>query len=197
MCEGDIYAFAVQMYDRVEAGCRHVVIEQVFESVAADYAASVVEDGEPGVEVGVIAEHVGDKLGVKPEVRKEFGIGCEVDIGAVLLGSISFAVFDEFSAVEDGFVHTTIAEASCYEAAAECVDGFQTYAVHADGGGEDGRVVLSAGVQLRDSVDQFAEGNAAAVVAHFCRAVVGDVHLDAFAEALVKFVDTIIYGLLE
>ena len=45
MREGNIYTFSLQVYDGVEARCRHVVVEQVFKAVAAADAASVVEDG--------------------------------------------------------------------------------------------------------------------------------------------------------
>ena len=65
------------------------------------------------------------------------------------------------------------------------------------GSGKYGGVVLTARVEFRDSVHQFAEGNTAAVVAHFGGAVVGDIHLDALAETFVELVDRVVDGFLE
>ena len=130
-------------------------------------------------------------------VLEEFGVGLEVDVRAVFLLAVRFGIADECAAFEYGFVHTSVAVAACDEAAAEGVDGFQTYAVHTYGSGEYGGVVLTARVEFRHGVYQFAQGDAASVVAHFGGAVVGDIHLNTLAETFVELVDRVVDGFLE
>ena len=54
--EGYFYVFALEVYDGVEGLRGHGVGEQVFESVAREYAVAIEHYGEAGVEVGVVAQ---------------------------------------------------------------------------------------------------------------------------------------------
>ena len=78
----------------------------------------------------------------------------------------------------------------------EGVDGFLADAVEADGFLEGLAVVFRARVDDRDAVDQLAERDAAAVVAHAQHAFV-QLDLDLLAVAHREFVDAVVDRLLE
>ena len=80
---------------------------------------------------------------------------------------------------------------------AEGVHGFQAHTVEAHAGCEDRRVVLGAGVQLRNGVDKAAQGDAATIVAYHGRAVFYHFHFYALAKALVELIDTVVDALFE
>ena len=130
MGEGDVNAVAREVHHGIEAGCRHVVVEEVFQTVTAHDAPSVVEYGEARVEVGVVAQHVLHELAVELVVLEEFGIGFEVDVGAVFLLCVGLYVLHKASFFKHGFVHASVAETAGREMLGEGVHGFQTYAVH-------------------------------------------------------------------
>ena len=62
MCEGNLDILAHDVDDGVEFRHGHVVLQQVLQSVAALDAPSVVHDGEPRVQIGVVAKHRLHKL---------------------------------------------------------------------------------------------------------------------------------------
>ena len=121
----------------------------------------------------------------------------EENVGAVLLVGGPGGVGHEVAALEDGLAHLSVAEAAGHEARAQGVDGLDAHAVEAHAGGEDGCVVLGPRVELRNGVDQAAQGDAPAIVAHGGAQVVVDVHLDALAKAFVKLVDAVVDDLLD
>ena len=197
MGEGYVNARCREVDDGVQARCGHVVVEQVFESVAAQDAPAVVEDGEPCVQVGVVAEHVFDKLSVEAVVLEEALVGLEEGVGAVFFLARPFLVAHEHPFLEYRLAHLPVAHTAGDEARGKGVHRLQTHTVHAHRGGEHGRVILAAGVELRHGIDQRAEGNAAPVVAYFGRQVVVDGHLDALAVTFVELVDAVVYAFLE
>ena len=181
----------------VEARGGHVVVEQVLQTVAADDAPSVVENGQSRVEVGVVSQQIFHKFRVETVVDEELLVGLEEDVGAVFLVSGAFGVADEYPLFEGGFAHFSVAYAAGHESHRERIDGFQTHPVHTHRGSEYGSVVLTARVELRNRVDQCTEGNAASVVADFGAKVVVDVYFDAFTVAFVEFVDAVVDAFLE
>ena len=91
---------------------------------------------------------------METEVREERLVGLEEDIGSVLLLRCLLHVADEAALLERHLAHLPVAATARHEAAAQSVHCFQTHAVHAHGGGEDGGVVLRSRVQLGDRIFQ-------------------------------------------
>ena len=148
--KGNVDAFALKVDDGVEAGSRHVVVQQVCKAVARNDAAAVVENGEARVEVGIVAQHVLNKLFVEAEASEEGRVGLEVDVCAVFFARIAFNVLHEFAALELCLVEFSVAVATGHETLAQGVDSFQADTVKTDAGREDGGIVLSTCVQLRN-----------------------------------------------
>ena len=54
MCEGDFDVFPFQVDDRVKPGCRHVVVQKVYQTVARQDTVSVIDDSKPRIEIRVV-----------------------------------------------------------------------------------------------------------------------------------------------
>ena len=55
MGEGYLDVFAFQMDNRIKSGCRHVVVQEVYKTVARQDAVTVIDNGKSGIEVRVVA----------------------------------------------------------------------------------------------------------------------------------------------
>ena len=75
--ESNFDVFAFQVDYGIETVARHVVVEQVFKSVAAKYASAVVHNGKPRVEIGVVAEHRLNYVVVELIIEEKRGVGFE------------------------------------------------------------------------------------------------------------------------
>ena len=190
--EGDFEHFVAVVKGAVEGFVFGFFFDEVEEAAGGDEFLAIVDEGETGVEVGIEAEAAGDEFFADGEVAEDFVVGNEVDEGAVgFVGGFALIFFDEGTALEDGFGEFAFAIAANGEAGGEGIDGFGADAVEADAELEDVVVVLGAGVDGGDAVDEFAVGDAASVVADGDDAVVdGDV--DFFAVAHDVFVDGVI-----
>ena len=148
MRKGYIYIVAPKMDNRIESGRRHIIIEQIFQTVPADNAPAVEEDCQAGVEVGIVAQHRVDRLIFKVEVEEEFGVGFKVNIGAVLFVRVFVMIFLQAAALKCRLVHPPFAITAHDKLQAQCIDGFQADAVKTHAGCKYGRVIFRAGVQL-------------------------------------------------
>ena len=54
MREGDFDVFPFQVDDRVKPGCRHVVVQKVYQTVARQDTVSVIDDSKPRIEIRVV-----------------------------------------------------------------------------------------------------------------------------------------------
>ena len=148
MRKGYIYIVSFQMDNRIESGSRHIIIEQIFQTVPADNAPAVEEDCQAGVEVGIVAQHHVDRLIFKVEVEEEFGVGFKVNIGAVLFVRVFVMIFLQTPAFKRCLVHPPFAITAHDKLQAQCIDGFQADAVKSHAGREDRSIVFRPGVQL-------------------------------------------------
>src|SRR5437879_883345 len=96
---------------------------------------------------------------------KDVRVGLEADESAIgLVGFALFLIFD-FALFESGFDELALAMAANEEILGEGVYGFGADSVEADTELEDVVVVFGAGVNLRDAIHDFAEGDAASEIA--------------------------------
>ena len=193
MRERNVDSLTLQMHDGIETLLRHIVVEQILKTIARDDAAAVVEDGETRVQIGVVAQHIADKLIVELEMEEQRRVGFKIDICTVLLLCVALVFANEFATFERGFMESAIAMTTRYKLLAECVDGFQTHTIQTHTGSEDSCIVLSTGVQLRHGSHQRAQGNAATVVANGGSLFVLHFHFYTLTKTFVEFVDGIVY----
>ena len=186
-----------QVDDGVFDGRIDPVFDQVLQAVLRAVSRPVEPDGQPGIEVGVVAQHVLHVLVPVTVGGEHVGIGAEGDAGAVLFGGgYDGVVLVQNPLTEKGALALLVPEGDDLETGREKVYGFGPHPVEAHGFLEDGGIVLPAGIHHRDAFHDLAQGDAPAVVAHRYGAFLdGDV--DALALPHDKFVDGVVDDLLE
>ena len=197
VCEGDFDVVGGEVYDGVEAVVGHGVLQEVFESVSREDASSVADDGEAGVEVGVVAQHVLYDVVVESVVEEHGVVGCEGDECAAFVVGGCGGVGDELSAFEDGCAYLGVAVGAHLESCAEGIDGFESDAVEPDAFFEGFGVVFSSGVEHADGFDELSLGDASSVVSYGDAEVVVDVDVDAFSGVHFEFVDGVVDDFFE
>src|SRR5258708_6829744 len=166
--EGDLDVLALEVDDGVERLAAELLGQEVLEAVLRFERLAVEREGEAAVEEGVVPEHVLDELHAILEVlAEELLVGGEGDDGAVaLLGLGDAVVLHELAAGELDELGLAVADGLGHVFDGEGVDGLLADAVEADGFLEGLAVVFGAGVDDRDAVDELAQRDAAAVIAH-------------------------------
>ena len=112
------------------------------------------------------------------------------------LGDLPVFSFFNFARFESGLDKFAGAMAAHEEFLGEGVDGLGADAVEADAELEDIIVIFGAGVDFGNAIDHFAQGNAAAEIAHADRRAF-DIDLHLLAVAHDEFVDGVIDDFLE
>ena len=181
----------------VERIFSEIGFEQVEQAVARYVALAVEENRQPCIEVSVIAQKCDDELIVEPEVAENGVVRGEAHVGSVGLVGGCFAGFVyELPALEACGAHHAVAVTPDFKRVAERIHGLDTHTVEADYLLEGLGIVFCAGVHLRGYVDEFAQRDAAAVVAHgYGRFFERHAYLAPVAHAV--FVDCIVDYLLE
>ena len=195
--KGNLYVLALDMHDGIKGLRRHIVVEQVLQSVARKDATAVVEDGKARVQIGIVAQQRIYELVVETKVGEEFHIGFEIDISTVFLSGIARFAAYQLAALKPGLGIFPLPKAAHQKERAERVYRFQTDAVQAHAGREDRGVVFCARVQFRHCIDYRAKGYSAAVVAYACRLVVLYFHFDALSETFVELVYAVVDGFFQ
>ena len=197
--EGYLDVFALHVDNGVEHIDRHVVGQQVLQTVAADDALAIVHDGEALVQVGIVAKHRLDDIVVEAILLEKslVVVGLEEDKSTGFIAAFRGFIGLQDAPFEGQCAHLALAIASHLEVRAQCVDGFHTDTVQADTLLESLRVVLTACIQHADGLDELSLRDAAAIVAHRHTQVVVDIDLDALAGIHLELVDGVVDDLLQ
>ena len=192
MSEGHFNVMPFQVDDGVQGFFAHRFRKQVQQPVFGDVAAAVEMQGQPFVEVGVVSAHFFDIL--RPELRgrwKDIRVRVESRAGAVgfLRGAVLPSLGDFLSAAELVGPRFPVAVGLDFKKVGQGVDRLDAHSVEAYGFFESVAVIFGSGVDFCGAVQQFAQRNAAAEVAHFAQAVRSHVNGDFFAEPHDEFVD--------
>lgn len=103
--KGYLDVFALHVHNGVKAVYSHVVGEQILQSMAAQDALTVIHDGEPCVEVSVVAEHGFYDFIVKLIVFEQRVIWFEEHQSARFIGRIGCIVLLEHAFFEHQMAH--------------------------------------------------------------------------------------------
>ena len=199
MGDGHLDVVAPQVDDGVERLAGEVLGEQVEQAVARVETLAVERDGEPRVEVGVVAQHGLDDVFLVGVGGEERIVGREGDVRAVLLArgvGHDAGIGRQLPPLEGGAARLPVAEGLHREGGGEGVDGLRAHAVQPDGLLERLGVELAARVHDGNHVGHLAQRNAASEVAHLHRALV-QAHVDAAPRPHAVFVDGVVYHFLE
>jgi len=188
---------ALEMDYRIERVHGHVLLQQVYQTVPRHVAVTVEHDGQAGVEVGVILEHLFDELVAEGIVAENCRVGHKPHIRAVgLVTWLHRALLEQLAAAEPGTLALAVAHRTHLKLGAQRVHSLQAHTVQTDGFLESLAVKLAARVHLRHRVDQRAKRDTAAIVAHGGR---GGVHIHDYLLAVAhhKLVYRVVEHLLD
>lgn len=195
--KGDFDIVCLKVSHRVTDRIVHVVLQQVQKAVRAVVGLAVHDERKAIVQVGVVPYLFFHVARQETEILENACIRFEIDLGTVLFGRILFAFFaDKLALAEFGFLHAAVAETFDDKLGRKGVHRLGTHTVQAHGLLEGFGVVLTTGVNLRYAVDDLAERNAAAKVAH-AGAMVFDVYDNLLAGTHHEFVDGIVDNFLD
>ena len=198
--KGDFDVLVLQVGDRVKRFAVEFVFEEIAETVLGFEFFTVVEEGEAAVEVGVVPEHILDVIVAEAALAEDFGVGIEAEFGAGAgvfgCGLVAFVLARDLAAGKLYGAGFAFAKGLNGELGGEGVDGFDANSVEADGFLEGLGIVFRAGVDFGGAVLEFAEGDAAPVVAHVNVGAV-DIDLNCFAVPHDEFVDGVVDDFLQ
>ena len=138
-----------------------------------------------------------DEFVVEGVFAEDVQIGQKLDVRAVgLVGRSALLLLFQFAALKEHFGAPAVAVGADDEVGRKRVDGLGADAVEPHAELEDVVVVFGTGIDDRDALYYFAEGNAAAVVADLDSPLV-DLDVDLLATAHDELIDGIVNDLLE
>jgi len=195
--KGYFDVFAMQMDNGVKFLRRHTVFEKVHQSVARNEATTIVDDGKPRIQIGVITEHGVHRLLTIAVVLEQSVVRLEEDVSTVFVGSVLSGVALQHSLFEYGRTNLSIAVATHFEVAAQGIYRLHTHTVQTHALLEGFAIVLSSRIQHTDGFNHLSLRDASSVVAHTDTEVLVDVYLDALAGVHLEFIDAVVDDLLQ
>lgn len=199
--EHHFYVFSFEMNYGIEGIANEIRLKQVEQSVATEKALAVEGQRQPRIQIRIVAEHVAHILHTEFEFAKQLAVGQKLHKGAVAvfgIGRRRLVFAHHVAALEVHRNALAVAHAGYHALGAQGVYGFQANAVKTHRLLEILVVELAAGVDYGRHVNDFAQRDAASVIAHrhaACFLVEPDVY--AFAGLHVELVNGVVYHLLE
>ena len=197
MREGDLDVVPLEMDDGIEGIAGHTVLQQILQTPTGEDATTIVHNGQPRIQISIVAEHILHDLIVIGIVLEERIVRLEEDVGTVLILRGFRHITYQHATLKDGLTHLPFTIAAHLESAAQGIDGLHTHAVQTDRLLESLRVELSAGVQDADGVDELSLRDASSIVTNRHTQVILDGHLNTVAGLHLELVDGVVEHLLQ
>ena len=199
MGESNFYVFPFQVNDRVEAISCHVVCQQVLQSVAAEDAATVIHDGQPLIQVGVVAQHRFHDICMEGIVLEEFVVVIrnKVDKGTTFILAIRGLVAFQDASLEGQCANLSVTIGFYFKVTAQGIDSFHADTVQTNTFLKGFRVVFTTRIQYAHRFDEFSLRNAASVVAYRYPKVFVDIDFNALAGIHLEFINTVVDDFLQ
>ena len=197
----NLYIFAFEVNNRVERIDRHVLRQEVQETVLGGVFFAVIDQRKAGIEVCVVTEQFLDIIVAEMVIFEEsFAvIRYELNDGSPSLGAVIIkdsCVGGQFALGELRAARFAFAEGLHGKERREGIDGFGTDTVQADRFLEGLAVVFTAGVEYRNHFHQFTQRNTASVVAHANPSVL-DIHFNHFSFPHTELINGVVDTLLD
>ena len=197
--KGYLDILALQVDDGVERVVGHAILQQILQTMTAQYTPAVIHNGQSRIQIGVVAEHVLHNVVVELVTLEEFVISVrlEIDVCAVLVFRLFRNIVDELSLLESGFSHDSIAKGVHLKMRTQRINGLHAHTIQSDGFLESLRIVLTTRIQHADSLNHLALRNASAIVSDRDAEVVFDIDFYAVASLHLELVDGVVDDLLQ
>ena len=196
MGESNFNVLALQVNNVIQAIGSHVVFQQVFQTMTGKNTLTVVHEGQPRIQISIVAKQGFYKLVQELITHEQRVVRFEEDVCTIFFGGIFGHIAYQLTFLERCPTHLTITETGHLETTAERIHRLDTYPVQTDTFLEGFGVVFTTGVQLTDSLDQFALRNTSAVVTDAYPQIVLYRHFDTLSGTHLELVDTIVHHFL-
>jgi len=110
MGKGDLDVFALHVNNLIETFIGHIVGQQILQTMTAEDAATIVHDGESGVQISIVAEHRLHEIIVERIVLEQGIIRFEEDEGTILVLGIFGLVAFQNTFLELQMAHLAVTE---------------------------------------------------------------------------------------
>ena len=195
--EGNLDVVPLEMDDGIEGIAGHTVLQQILQTSAGEDATAVVHNGQPRIQVSIVAEHILHDLIVIGIVLEERIVRLEENVGTVLILRGFRHITYQHATLKDSLAHLPFTIASHLKTAAQGIHGLHTHTVQTDRLLESLRVELSAGVQDANGVDELSLRDASSVVTNRHPKIILDGYLDTVASLHLELVDRVVEHLLQ
>ena len=85
MGESNLNILTLQMDNGIERIIGHAVFQQILQSVTGEDATTIIHDGQPDIQIGIVAEHVLHDFIMELIIMEHFRVWFKIDIGAILI----------------------------------------------------------------------------------------------------------------
>src|ERR1043165_8509119 len=178
------------MNDRIAHGLGiGLARQQIQQAIFRQIVPPVIMNGEPCIQEAVVPYLVLNKLSGEVIIPEYSIIRHELHDGPICLRSSTLPVFlYKHATLELCLLHASIAKGSHCEALTEGVDCFGTHTIQPNTLLESLAVILGASVNLTNYIDNLAQRDATAIIAH-ADCTILDEYVDALAMSHGKLVD--------
>ena len=128
-CDLDILTF--KMNNGVKPIVGHRIVEEIFKSVAAHDAPSVIHNDETRIKIGIVSEHRFNDIVVKLIVNEKRIIRFKEDERTVFVLCRLRFISRQITFLEANGPHLTVAKRLYFKVRTQCINGFETYSVQA------------------------------------------------------------------
>ena len=172
MGEGDFNVVAFQVDNRIERLFAVALLQQIEQAVARHKLLTVENKRQTCVQIGVVAQHCLNVVGVEVVGTKHRLVGRELHLGAVALGGgLQIVLFYEFTRFKISLFGHSVAERPNRKLRRQRIDSLCAHAVQTNRFLERFGVILRASIHNGNGSHHLALRNAAAIVAHGERVV--------------------------
>ena len=197
VCDGHFDILARKVDRRIERLFGHVLAQEVQQAVLRNIALAVETEGQPQIEVSIVANHLLDILQIVGIVTEHLPVHTETDKRTVFLLHAALPAVALFEPLRESHrAGLAVAHRTGGKFARKHIDGLDADSVQSDGLLEGRTAVLAAGIHLADGRSEGLERNAAPVVAD-SHDVVLDRHVDLLAGAHDELIDRVVHHLLD
>ena len=197
MGKGNLDVFALHVDNLIKTLVGHIIGQEILQTMTAEDAATIVHDGESGVQISIVAEHRLHEIIVERIVLEQGIIRFEEDEGTVLVLGIFRNIALQNTFLKLQMAHLAVAERLYLEMRAEGIHRLHTHTVQADTLLERLAVVLTTGIQHAHSLDKFTLRNTTTIVAHADPQMIFDINLQSGTSAHLELIDRVIYHLFQ
>ena len=197
MREGYFDVLSFQMHNVVKPFGSHVVLQQVLQAMTGKDFLTVINKGQPRIQVSIVTEQGFNKLILELIAHKERIVRLEEDGCSGFFRGVFGHIAYQPTFLESRPTHLSVTETRHFETAAQGIHRLDTNPIQTDTLLERLGIVLTTGIQLTDRLNELALRNTPAIVADAHTKIVFDGHFNLLSGSHLELVDAVVHHFLQ